>query len=51
MTIIVKEIYFPPAENPFSWNHASFKPETNMMGIYSNAIVLHNRKLNVRESK
>lgn len=45
------ERYLTPVENCFSWNHANLKPEANMMGIYGNAVVLHKRKLNVRENK
>lgn len=45
------EMYFFPVESHVSWDHANLKLEANMMGIYPNAVVLHQRKLNDREKK
>lgn len=41
---------FIPMKNRASRNHANLKPEANMMGLYSNAVILHKRKLNLREN-
>lgn len=51
MTILLKDGSISSVENHVSWHHANLKVEANKMSIYSNAVILHKRTLNVRENK